>query len=370
MEKLLVFCYNYAMNSNKQSKLKGFSSFFVLSSVIVFIVILLIIGYVLFFDTPNVEYKEYILVIEKGDNLHTVGDKLEREGIVKDKYLFVFLGKILGLDKKLVPSAYKVHSQMSVFQIIDIILNERIYTIKVRIPEGATSYDIDKILSETGLTQEGDIIKTIRDPSLLRKYNVKFDRLEGLLFPSTYYIPFYYKGKPDKIVELFVDTFFRKVNRDEYSYLAGKVGLTFEQAVVLASIIEKEAGRPKEEKYLVSSVFHNRLKKGIHLASCATVIYGLMDLNMWKNNNLHKWHLSYDTPYNTYVRRGLPKTPISNPSLESLKAAVMPYDTDYLYFVSKNDGTHVFSRTYQEHQKYVYIYQVEYWKNKRKNNAD
>lgn len=311
------------------------------------------------------EYKEYILIVERGSTLRSVANKLEKEGIISDRRLFILIGKVLGVEKKLVPSAYKVNSKMSVFQICDMILNERIYTIRVRIPEGATSFDIDKIISETGLTKPGEILKAIKNPELLSKYNIKFDRLEGFLYPSTYFIPFYYKDKPDKIVEMFVKTFFSKIDREEYSRLAKESGLTFEQAVILASIIEKEAGRPREEKYLVSSVFHNRLKKRVHLASCATVIYGLRELGMWKNNNLQKWHLSYDTPYNTYVRIGLPKTPISNPSLESLKAAVMPYQTEYMYFVSKNDGTHVFSKTYQEHQKYVYIYQIEYWRKKR-----
>ncbi|MEN2997561.1 MAG: endolytic transglycosylase MltG [Brevinematia bacterium] len=347
-----------------------FQKIFLLLSLLTLIIVAGIITYIFLFEEASGEYKEYILIVEKGDTLHSIGKKLENEGIIKDRRIFIFLSRIVGLEKKIVPSAYKVTSKMNVFQIIDILLNEKIYTIKVRIPEGATSYDIDRILAEAKLTKPGEIVKAVKNPDLLRKYNIKSDRLEGFLFPSTYYIPFYYKDKPDKIVELFVNTFFKLVDREEYSYLASKVGLTFEQAVTLASIIEKEAGRPKDEKYLVSSVFHNRLNRGIHLASCATVIYGLMDLNMWKNNNLHKWHLQYDTPYNTYTRRGLPKTPISNPSLESLKAAVMPYDTDYLYFVSKNDGTHVFSRTYQEHQKYVNIYQVEYWKKRKQNSGN
>lgn len=343
----------------------SFITAFAIISVAAVIFAFLVIIYLTLFSTGGKEYREYILIVERGDNLYTIATKLHNQGFLENKQVFILLSRLLGVDKKIVPTAYKVNSTMNMLEIIDMILNERIYTIKVRIPEGATSYDIDKILSESGLTKRGDILEAVRNKELIQKYGIKSDRLEGFLFPSTYYIPFYYKDKPEKIVEMFVNTFFKKVNRKEYEYLASKVGLTFEQAVTLASIIEKEAGKPKEEKYLVSSVFHNRMKKNIHLASCATVIYGLMELNMWHDNNLKKWHLSYDTPYNTYTRRGLPKTPISNPSLESLKAAVMPYETDYLYFVSKNDGTHVFSRTYQEHLKYVNIYQVEYWKYRR-----
>lgn len=332
----------------------------------VFIVIVsIIVLYYIFFHTSSKEYKEYILVVEKGDNLYTIAKKLYGQGLIDNKQLFILTGRLLGADKKVVPSAYKVDSTMSIFEIIDMILNERIYTIKVKIVEGATSYDIDRILANVGLTKPGDIIKTVRKKELLEKYNIKSDRLEGYLFPSTYYIPFYYKNKPEKIVEIFVNTFFKKVNRKEYEYLASKVGLTFEQAVILASIIEKEAGIPREEKYLVSSVFHNRLRRKMPLAASATIIYGLMDKNMWHENDIKKWHLTYYTPYNTYLFSGLPKSAIANPSLESLKAAVMPYETDYLFFVSRNDGTHIFTRTYKEHQKYVKIYQIDYWKNRR-----
>ncbi len=345
------------------------TKYLILVSVISFLLTFLVLIYVILFF-PTKEYKEYVLFVEKGDSLNTVAYKLEKEGIIDNRRIFVLLGKLVGIEKKLVPSAYKFNTHMNIFEVIDVILNEKIYTIKVRIPEGSTSYDVDRILSDVKLTKPGDIIKAVRDPELIKKYGIKFDRLEGFLYPSTYYIPFYYKDKPKEIVEIFVKTFFKKIDRSEYTSLASKVGLDFEKAVILASIIEKEAGRPKEEKYLVSSVFHNRLKKGIQLASCATVIYGLIDKDMWKNNNLQKWHLSYDTPYNTYLRRGLPKTPISNPSFESLKAAVMPYETDYFYFVSKNDGTHVFSKTYQEHLKYTKIYQIDYWKNYKQNNKN
>ena len=335
-------------------------------SVIVLIILGFIVGYVLFFEgAQKGEVREYILIIEKGDNLYTIARKLKSNGIIKSEFAFVILGRLWGIDKKIVPTAYKFNNTMSVFKIVDDIANERIYTIRVRIPEGSTMYRVDEIFAEKGLTKRGDILKVVTNRRVIEKYGIKSDRLEGYLFPSTYFVPFYYKDKPEEIVEMMVKTFFRKVNRKEYERMARSVGLTFEQAVTLASIIEKEAGKPREEKYLVSSVFHNRLKRRIQLASCATVIYGLIDKGMFYGNNLKKWHLSYDTPYNTYIRLGLPKSPICNPSLESLKAAVMPADTDYFYFVSKNDGTHVFSRTYKEHMEYVKIYQVDYWKYRR-----
>jgi UPF0755 protein len=332
-------------------------------SVVILIALGFIVGYVLFFEGSHQGgVKEYILIIEKGDNLYTIAKKLKSNGIIKNEFAFVILGRLWGIDKKLVPTAYKFNNTMSLFKIVDDIANERIYTIRVRIPEGSTMYQVDEIFAEVGFTKRGDILEVVTNRSVIEKYGIRSDRLEGYLFPSTYFVPFYYKDKPEEIVNMLVKTFFKKVNREEYERMARNVGLTFEQAVTLASIIEKEAGKPKEEKYLVSSVFHNRLRKRMQLASCATVIYGLMDKGMWHDNNLKKWHLSYDTPYNTYIRLGLPKSPICNPSLESLKAAVMPANTDYFYFVSKNNGTHVFSRTYKEHLNYVKMYQIDYWK--------
>jgi len=326
----------------------------------------LIVGYVYFFQVPSHnEVKEYILIIEKGDNLRTIARKLKTNGIIRNEFPFILLAKVYGIDKKIVPTAYKFDNTMSVFRIVDNIANKRIYTIKIRIPEGCTIYQVDEIFATNDFTKRGDILKIVTNRAIIEKYGIKSDKLEGYLFPSTYFVPFYYKDKPEEIVDMLVKTFFKKVNREEYEKMAKNVGLTFEQAVVLASIIEREAGKIKEEKYLVSSVFHNRLKKRMQLGSCATVIYGLIDRGMWYNNNLKKWHLSYDTPYNTYIHFGLPKSAISNPSLESLKAAVTPANTDYLYFVSKNDGTHVFSKSYLEHEKYVKIYQVDYWKYRR-----
>ncbi len=335
-------------------------------SLVILIILGGITGYVLLFENSQQgELKEYVLIVEKGDNLYTIAKKLKSNGIIESEFAFVILGRLWGIDRKLVPTAYKFNNAMSVFKIVDDIANERIYTIKVTVPEGSTMYQIDKIFAEKGLIERGDILRVVTNRSIVEKYGIKSDRLEGYLFPSTYFVPFYYKGKPVEIVDMMVKAFFRKVNRVEYERMARDVGLTFEQAVTLASIIEKEAGKPKEEKYLVSSVFHNRLKRRIQLASCATVIYGLVDKGIWHDNNLKKWHLSYDTPYNTYIRVGLPKSPICNPSLESLKAAVMPANTDYLYFVSKNDGTHIFSKTYKEHMEYVRIYQIDYWKYRR-----
>ena len=146
---------------------------------------------------------------------------------------------------------------------------------------------------------------------------------------------------------------FLEVYRLEWGRRATTMGLSRHQVVTLASIIEKESGN-KDEMALISAVFHSRLKNGLKLMSDPTVIYGLDNFN----GNLTKKNLRYPSPYNTYINYGLPPGPISNPGKESLLAALWPAHVDYLYFVSKNDGTHYFSRTYKEHQEAVFKYQM------------
>jgi UPF0755 protein len=140
-----------------------------------------------------------------------------------------------------------------------------------------------------------------------------------------------------------------------------EMGMTMEEVVTLASIVEKETGRARERPR-IASVFLNRLKKGMRLESDPTVIYGLTEFD----GNLTRAHLKKKTPYNTYRIKGLPPGPISNPGEDSIRAVLYPEETDYLYFVSKNDGSHYFSRSLEEHNRAVYLYQKKSRKKKGK----
>jgi UPF0755 protein len=179
--------------------------------------------------------------------------------------------------------------------------------------------------------------------------------LEGYLFPDTYHL--FREMDPEEVIHMMVNQF-KKVFGPDLANRASELGISESEAVILASIIEKETPLP-EEKALVSSVFHNRLKKKIPLQSDPTVIYGIKNFN----GNLTKEDLMRHTPYNTYLVPGLPPTPICNPGRDSLLAAVHPAPVPYLYFVSKNDGSHFFSSDIEEHNRAV----LKYQKNLKKN---
>jgi UPF0755 protein len=187
------------------------------------------------------------------------------------------------------------------------------------------------------------------DPQAAKRYKIPADTLEGYLFPDTYLIP--RRITPEPLVQLMLRRFHDRLT-PEIKRAAKQNGMTLHQIVILASIIEKETGNVAERRR-ISGVFHNRLKRGMRLQSDPTVIYGIPDFN----GNLTREHLNTKTPYNTYAIDGLPKGPIANPGIASIRAAAFPEETDDLYFVSKNDGTHVFSSTLREHNRAVRRYQ-------------
>ena len=187
------------------------------------------------------------------------------------------------------------------------------------------------------------------DPKTAERFNLSTPSLEGFLYPDTY--SFSRIDAEEKIVERMVGRFFEKFT-NEYREELKANGWTLEKLVTLASIVEKETG-VGDERGLVSSVFHNRLKKRMRLQSDPTTIYGIRDFN----GNITKADLQRYTPYNTYVIPGLPPGPIANPGLASLMAALRPTQSDFLYFVSNNQGSHFFSKTYGQHAGHVNKFQ-------------
>jgi UPF0755 protein len=179
--------------------------------------------------------------------------------------------------------------------------------------------------------------------------------LEGYLYPETYLVP--RKMTEQEIIHKMVHRF-QEIYTPALAARATELGLTMQQVVILASIIEKETGAP-EERALVSSVFHNRLKKHMRLQSDPTVIYGQMYVLHDYHGKIHNKSLVTRTPYNTYVISGLPPGPISNPGKDAIVAALYPASTQFLYFVSHNDGTHQFSQNYSDQQKAVEKYQLD-----------
>ncbi len=281
---------------------------------------------------------EYVEVsIKKGMTGEKVGYLLKKNGIIKNVFLFKLLLKYYG-ENKIKAGTYLLRKNMEEKDVVVLLLKGPNYVIKVTIPEGYTVKDIARLLYGKGVIRDtGRFLHICNDRKIVRRYGFNFPSLEGLLFPDTY---IFYKDTDEmEVVERMVDRFMEMKER-----AAKGSNIPDSIAIIIASLVEKEAA-VDEERPVIAGIFYNRLKKGMKLESCATVEYILPE---------HKKRLTYrdlklDNPYNTYIYYGLPPGPICNPGFASLRAAYFPKNTDYLYFVSKGDGTHAFARTSKEH---------------------
>lgn len=226
----------------------------------------------------------------------------------------------------------------------------KVYLHKLTIPEGLNLQQIAALVAQAGFGNEFGFLMAAANISFVQEKGIDAETFEGYLFPDTYYFPG--KARPEIIITAMVQRFWT-VFTPEWKKRCRELGFSIHEMVTLASIIEKETGAA-DERPVISSVFHNRLKKRMRLESDPTVIYRIKDFD----GNLTRRDLNAPDPYNTYRIRGLPPGPIANPGHESLKAALYPADTPYLYFVSKNDKTHHFSADIEEHNRAVRKYQL------------
>jgi UPF0755 protein len=311
--------------------------------------VFLFLGLGLFLVSPaNKEGKEEVFVIHPGRSLRDIAQDLENRDLVKSKTLFVLWTRILGHSKEIKSGEYLLSPAMAPAEILEKLRRGRILIHAVTVPEGSTRDQIADLLQEKGLAQKDLFLALTEDPEVLKNYGLPGPSLEGYLFPDTYHFG---RGLPPVLI---VDTMVRRFKEmaGPLESLAGETGMTMEEIVILASIVEKETGHP-DERALVASVFLNRLERGMRLQSDPTVIYGMEQFD----GRLRRKDLLEKTPYNTYVIWGLTPGPICNPGLESIKAVIFPEKTDYLYFVSRNDGSHHFSKTLSEHNRAVDRYQ-------------
>lgn len=296
-------------------------------------------------------------LVERGWNLKTICHALESNGLVRNWWATYFLARLQG--KKLVendiskvkPGEYSLSSGMSPKEILYKFIREEIVYHDLLVTEGSSLRDIATFMAKTTLASQADAWTALNNQSLMSKLGIPGTSLEGYLFPDTYRF-----SRPDNaeiMVMKMVEEHQKKVtNNRAYVNRAYELGMTMKEVITLASIIEKETGNADERKQ-ISSVFHNRLKLNMPLQTDPTVIYGVPNFD----GNLTKVHLRTPSPYNTYLNRGLPPTPICNPGIASIEAALYPADTDYVYFVARGDGTSVFSSNYREHQEAVRKYQ-------------
>lgn len=308
------------------------------------LLIFLALFYYLYIDTLE---NDVIIEIKRGSGLGSIASQLEENEVIKSEKLFLITTVIKGAHNNMKAGEYEFRKGQSLNDIVDIIIDGRVRLRKITIPEGKNVYEISRILEQNQIAEPQKFLSMVKDRTIIRsETGVDIPSLEGYLFPDTYYFP--KNAGAEKVIDTMTDHFFSVFNQlkseNKKSWLSDR------DLVILASMIEKETGHDPERD-LISSVFHNRLKIGMKLDCDPTVIYGLLpdfDGNLTKRNLRER-----DNPYNTYTNRGLPPGPIANPGKESLEAAFNPADSDYFYFVSKGDSTHVFSENYNEHIRAV-----------------
>jgi UPF0755 protein len=296
--------------------------------------------------------------IEQGESFSAIVRKLRDQKIVSNEILFSLWARYSGLEKKIHWGLYRFELPLSPAEVLNrMVLGKGIFQ-RVTIPEGLTVKEIADLLGKMAIVEQEQFLAAAEDPELLSFLGLEDKGIEGYLFPNTYHFT---PATPPREIILTMTEHFRKV----FGPLAGQPNedstLTPHEVLTLASIIEKETGIDAERP-LVSAVFHNRLRLKMPLQSDPTVIYGLKDFN----GNLTRKDLQDPNPYNTYRIPALPPGPICNPGLSSVKAALSPATVPFLYFVSKNDGTHLFSDNLESHSQAVKAYQRQETVRRRK----
>ena len=294
---------------------------------------------------PNGTNQE--ITISKGSSVKAISTLLEKQGIIRNAKVFAIYCKLNDKASKIKAGKYILSSAMSVDQIVNKLAsgNAEVNSIRFTIPEGFELRQIADRLEAQGLINKDEFYDAINksefDYSFIKDIPSREGKLEGYLFPDTYEV--FKNATEQEIIDKMLGRF-DKVFTEAYRQRAKELNMTYDQVITLASIIEREAKVDKDRK-LVSAVFHNRLKINMKLESCATVQYLLKE----QKPVLTYKDLEVDSPYNTYKYVGLPKGPIASPGAESIEAALYPDNVDFLFFFATKDGSHIFSRTYQEH---------------------
>jgi len=285
--------------------------------------------------------------IEKGSSAAEVAALLRGQNLIRSKALFQLVLRVTGTDKKLKAGTYRIARGASAPSIMAILAEGRTSQLQVTIPEGSTTRIIGGILENAGVCGAAEFVMAAADPSIAAKFGVPGRGLEGFLFPDTYL--FSEKSGAEEVIEIMTRNFFAKIKSLAPDALGDEKKLYDD--VILASIVEREY-RVASEAGLIASVFKNRLRIGMALQSCATVVYVLTEKQGKPHPKVvHYSDLAIQDPYNTYNRRGLPPGPISNPGETALRAVFNSPKSDYLYFrlIDEVKGLHKFSRTFEEH---------------------
>jgi len=300
--------------------------------------------------------EEVFVDLPPGTAVAGIADRLASDGVIPDPLTFRLAARFSGADRRLQAGEYRFAGPASPNDVIARLIAGDVYTRPVTFPEGLTIREMAAIFERSGLGKATDFVKAGADGSLAGPFDPEARTLEGFLFPDTYPLP--RQATANAVVKVMVARFGQAFDQSLRA-AATERRVSLRDVVTLASLIEKETAKA-DERTLVSAVYHNRLRTGMPLQCDPTVIYALMLAGRW-NGNLRRADLQVDSPYNTYRYRGLPPGPIASPGRASLEAALRPADVPYLYFVSRNDGSHVFASTLAEHNRNVAQWQVRYF---------
>ncbi|CAE77803.1 endolytic transglycosylase MltG [Bdellovibrio bacteriovorus] len=304
---------------------------------------------------PSDVAQDVVYEVTPGKGFATIAKELEEKGLVKNATFFNLFARFKGDRSKIKVGEYLLRTNMIPTEVLEAITSGKSIARSFTVSEGLSTYEIAELYEKQGFGTAESFMALVRDPALIQSLlGEKADSLEGYLFPETYMLTKYTDTKT--LISNMVKRFLYVYN--EVMAQAEIRSMTRNQVVTLASIIEKETGAP-EERPLISSVFHNRLAKKMRLQTDPTVIYGKAEALGKIVINITRADLQTPTRYNTYVIYGLPPGPIANPGREAILAAVKPQESQYLFFVSQNDGTHVFSEDYKGHQRAVQKFQLD-----------
>jgi UPF0755 protein len=307
------------------------------------------------YDAP-----ERFVTIEPGSGTRTIGQRLIEAGVIQDEPTFRAALWRSGRARNLQAGEFRFDAPMTPVDVIEKIARGDVYNRRITFPEGLSIAEMARIYEQQKFGKATAFVEAAGDTSAIRDIDPAATDLEGYLFPETYSMP--RDTTAAKLVGLMAGRF-RQLFTPEMRQAAQALELTPRQAVTLASLVEKETAQPSERP-IVAAVYLNRLKIGMGMQADPTVIYALQRAGRY-NGNLRRDDLSFDSPYNTYRYAGLPPGPIASPGLAALQAAVAPANVEYLYFVSRNDGSHVFARTLDEHNENVRQFQVLYFREQR-----
>jgi UPF0755 protein len=278
-----------------------------------------------------------------------IASELQTAGIIRSALALRLRARLQGKDTKIKAGEYELSPSMAPRDILDKLVRGDMFHRRVTIREGMNLADIAEAIDKSGITSKLAFEQALANLELLQSEGLTAHSFEGYLFPDTYEFP---RGTPADQIIRSMHAQLEKQWLPEWTQRVSIMEMSKHDILTLASIIEKESGS-FDEQPVISSVFHNRLKKSMRLQADPTVIYGIKDFN----GNITKRDLTTLTPYNTYMVDGLPPGPIANPGLSAIKAALYPTDTNYLYFVGNGQGKHVFSESLDKHNEAVNKYQ-------------